>query len=90
MTLLQAAREHAEQPDVGFANLKQERTACGIEEPAFDMVVEQSRKEPSGDYRIPDVERVHEQMLRNLNDMIGADKDCVGFIGGWQWPDGRI
>ncbi|MEQ8789616.1 MAG: hypothetical protein RIC55_25195 [Pirellulaceae bacterium] len=70
MTLLQTAREHADHPDGGFTNLKQERMACGIEEPAFDSLVQQSSREGAGWYHVSDVRRIHEQMIENLNVML--------------------
>ena len=70
MTLLQTARKHADYPDSGFTNLKQERMACGIEEPAFDTVVERSSKVANGAYRVPDVRRVHEEIVENARGML--------------------
>ena len=43
MSLLQAAREHAAQPDATFTDLRQERVACGMGDTQLDTVVEQGR-----------------------------------------------
>ena len=47
MTLLQSAREHAHRRDCGFTEFRSERIACGIEQPAFDTVVEQCTLRPT-------------------------------------------
>ncbi len=70
MTLLQSAKEHANRPDGGFTNLQAERTACGIEEPAFDSIVERSHRQANGLYCVPDVDRVHQQLVENLRSML--------------------
>ena len=43
LSLLQMAVEHAEHPEQAAATLKQERIACGIDEPDFDAVVSGAR-----------------------------------------------
>lgn len=70
MTLLQTAREQADHPEGGFTDLKQERTACGIDESAFDTLVPQSSREGDGRYHVPNVRRVHQQIMDNLKFML--------------------
>lgn len=43
MTLLQAAREHADHPDAPVNRLEHERLACGAADANLDTVVERSR-----------------------------------------------
>jgi hypothetical protein len=69
MTLLQAAREHADHPDRPVSALEQERLACGVEEPDLDAVVERSRKE-GGPYRIPGARRLHDGLIDDVRHML--------------------
>jgi uncharacterized protein Yka (UPF0111/DUF47 family) len=70
MTLLQAARGHADQPESGVADFKQERIACGIIESDFDSVVERSRVEGPGVYRIPACGQIHTLLVENMRQML--------------------
>jgi CHAD domain-containing protein/uncharacterized protein Yka (UPF0111/DUF47 family) len=70
MTLLQAARTHADQPDEVANDLKQERLACGVLDTDLDEVVGQSRKENADVYHIPAARRVHDGLIDNLRRMI--------------------
>src|SRR3974377_3940 len=45
MTLLQAAREHADHPDLAATDLRQERLACGVADAELDTIVGRSRKD---------------------------------------------
>jgi CHAD domain-containing protein/uncharacterized protein Yka (UPF0111/DUF47 family) len=69
MTLLQAARGHADRPESSVTDLKQERLACGISED-FDSVVERSRGEGPGVYRIPACGRIHTLLVENIRHML--------------------
>jgi len=82
MALLQMAREHADHPDSGFTNLKQERMACGIGEPAFDAVVEGSSQVADGLYRVPDLGHIQKQMFENVRAMLAPFEKRVAS------PDG--
>lgn len=82
MTLLQTARAHAHDPDHGVTNLKEERTGCGIDDCAYDTVVERSRSEQDGAYRIPGVKGVIDMIVENLRTML-APVQTVGKL-----PDG--
>ncbi len=70
MTLLQTAREHADNPHGQLTNLNQERMSCGIEDPEFDTVVQRSAQVDGGLYRIPEVARIQKQIVDNLQAMI--------------------
>lgn len=76
MTLLQTAREHAARPDSGFTNLHSERMACGIEQVEFDAVVEHTTREAVGLYRVPELRRVREQLMDNLQSMLAPIQAC--------------
>jgi len=80
MTLLQTARDHAEHPDSGLANLKQERTACGIQEAAFDTMVERSTKEAKGAYRVPGVGRIREEIVESMRTMLVPIQTAAGSL----------
>jgi len=84
MTLLQASREHADHPDAGFMNLKQERTDCGIEESAFDSLVQQSGKVADGTYRIPGIGGVHAALVQNVRVMLAPIEAAVASFDGDQ------
>jgi uncharacterized protein Yka (UPF0111/DUF47 family) len=70
MTLLQAARGHADQPEAGVTDLKQERFACGIRDDDFDSVVERSRREGAGVYRIPACGQIRTLLVENIRQML--------------------
>ena len=82
MTLLQASREHADHPDAGFMNLKQERTDCGIKESAFDSLVQQSGKVGDGTYRIPGIGGVHAALVQNVRVMLAPIEAAVATYDG--------
>jgi uncharacterized protein Yka (UPF0111/DUF47 family) len=81
MTLLQAARQHADQPDLAPADLAPERVACGIEEDT-DGVVERSIRAGSDGYRIPRARWIHDRLVDEVRRMLAplrgrpASADC--------------
>jgi uncharacterized protein Yka (UPF0111/DUF47 family) len=70
MTLLQAARGHADQPGDSVTDLKQERLACGISDGDFDRVVERSHGEGPGVYRIPACGQIRTLLAENIRQML--------------------
>src|SRR5262245_55441616 len=70
MTLLQTAQSHAENPHMPAGDLRQERLACGVDEPELDKIVEESRWEPSGGYRIPRVGLLGELLASSVREML--------------------
>jgi uncharacterized protein Yka (UPF0111/DUF47 family) len=70
MTLLQAARSHADQPESSVTDFKHERLACGIVNDDFDTVVERSRGEGAGVYRIPACGQIHTLVVENIRQML--------------------
>src|SRR5919106_328343 len=70
-TLLQFARDRAEHPHAATSNLLQERIACGLDdEEELDAVVEGSRTDGEGAYRIPHAERILTLVSRNIRSML--------------------
>lgn len=69
-TLLQYARNRADQPHVAFSSLQQERLACGLDEDDLDAVIEGSRRESDDAYRIPHAERILTLIRRDLGSML--------------------
>jgi uncharacterized protein Yka (UPF0111/DUF47 family) len=70
MTLLQAARAHADRPESNAADLREERLACGIDSDDFDTVVERSRAEGHGVYGIPACRRIHTLLTESISQML--------------------
>ena len=70
MTLLQAARDHADHPDAPASRLEQERLACGIADANLDTVVESSRCEDRGVYHIPLASSIHQALVGEVRGML--------------------
>jgi len=70
MTLLQTAQSHAENPETPAGDLRQERLACDVAESELDKVVEESRRDPSGGYRIPRLEMLVELLASSVREML--------------------
>ena len=71
--LLQAARDHADHPNVAHADLKAERLACRLGDEWLDDVVPATRKDRAGCYRIPH----GPEILRRIRERIGGMLDCL-------------
>jgi uncharacterized protein Yka (UPF0111/DUF47 family) len=70
MTLLQMARERAENPGLSATNLKEERLTCGVADVELDRVVQDSRKDGPNAYFIPKARKIHEMLLRDVHRMM--------------------
>ena len=70
MTLLQAAREHADDPAGRHTNLRRERVACGIDDASLDYVVPDSRRVDQERYQIPQLVRIRGQLGESLQAML--------------------
>jgi hypothetical protein len=68
-TLLQAARSHASHPGREVSNLRAEREAAGVEDPAFDRVVSGSVKAGNGRWQIPHATRILSGIRSSLTEM---------------------
>jgi CHAD domain-containing protein/uncharacterized protein Yka (UPF0111/DUF47 family) len=81
MTLLQAARAHANQPGQAAADLKPERLAAGVEDADLDAVVGGSRKEGPDDFVIPGVRRINDRLVREVGRMLAPLRQAEGPPG---------
>jgi hypothetical protein len=70
IALLQAAKNHADQPEAAPLDLKQERLACGIKEADLDTLVERSHTQADHRYLIPHVQQVYELLVEQVRQMI--------------------
>ena len=68
-TLLQAARSHARHPGSEVSNLRAEREAAGVEDPAFDRIVAGSVKAGNGRWQIPHATWILSGIRSSLNEM---------------------
>ena len=71
--LLQAARDNAEHPAVPVMDLKAERLACRLDDVWLDDVVGGTRKERTGQYRLPH----GPEILRRITAAIKVMLDCL-------------
>ncbi len=70
LTLLQTARSRADTPAQPFTSLRDERLAAGVPDRDLDDVVERSRRVDSETYLIPHADRIHEELLAAITDML--------------------
>jgi hypothetical protein len=70
LTLLQAARDHADHPDLEFSNLEEERIACDIQAGDLDHSVERGRKVGDGVYHIPGCKRICDALAGDARRML--------------------
>jgi uncharacterized protein Yka (UPF0111/DUF47 family) len=70
LTLLQAARDHAEHPERAAPSLQTEREASGVDDASFDAVVAESTREGDRELHVPSAARVHALIVGNLQDML--------------------
>jgi uncharacterized protein Yka (UPF0111/DUF47 family) len=69
-TLLQTARQHAEQPETSFSDLHRERLESGVEEDQFDSVVAGSHRTADGVYEIPLADPIHRRIVAGVEHML--------------------
>jgi uncharacterized protein Yka (UPF0111/DUF47 family) len=79
-TLLQTARNHADHPRASTTTLRQERESCGLDEPAYDRVVEGSRRRGRDAYHIPLSSRILVQVEQNLKAMLAPFEVAGGDV----------
>ncbi len=70
LTLLQAAREHADSPSMVGPSLREERLAAGITDADLDSVVEGSLRTEDDLYAIPRAGRIHTALIDAIADML--------------------
>ncbi len=81
LALIQAARAHADNPDRGFATLREERTAAGVTDEHFDTVIEQSRRLQEASYLVPTIGSIHAELVSSIAEMI-APLEVAGADAG--------
>ena len=67
-SLLQIASAHADHPDPNPTTLRKERVACGVDEPAFDEMAANSRRQ-NRCYRLPGCARTLARITQDLRVM---------------------
>ncbi len=70
LTLLQAARAHADSPSTVGPSLREERLAAGITDTDLDSVVEGSLRTEEDLYLIPRAARIHRTLIDAIADML--------------------
>jgi uncharacterized protein Yka (UPF0111/DUF47 family) len=70
MTLLQTAREQADNPNQSTADLKQERLSCDLADSQLDSVVARSSRSGANSYHIPLASVLHRQLIDNIRQMM--------------------
>ena len=78
LTLLQAARAHADEPAGAFSSLRDERLAAGIADVELDDVVARSRRVEQDLYVIPGVRDLHDASGAAVSRDAGAADRCGG------------
>jgi len=69
-TLLQAARQHGDQPEEAAPDLHRERLESGVEETRFDTVVAMSQRVGEGVYAIPLADAIHRGIVAGVEGML--------------------
>lgn len=72
LTLLQAAKAHADLPDAPVCDLRTERLACGIADPSYDDIVAGTLKCGSDSYAIPRKDELCAALRDDLLAMIAS------------------
>jgi hypothetical protein len=85
ISLLQAARNHADHPKMSEIDLKQERASCGLDEVEFDTVTKASFKVSDHRYSIPLACRIYDLLIEQVRQMflpVDVDKADVSTDNG--------
>src|SRR6516162_9237562 len=75
--LLQTAAAHADDPAQPIADLKRERTACGIGDQRLDIFAEAARREGNR-YQIPGAARLLERIAADMRQMAAPAIEANG------------
>jgi uncharacterized protein Yka (UPF0111/DUF47 family) len=78
LRLIQGARDYADRPDEGFAELSIEREASGIAEKEFDNVIASSRRLEDETYEIPNAGRIANEIVLMTDRMIAPLRAAGG------------
>ena len=88
LSLLQAARAHAEEATAGtpvspgLSSLREERIASGVIDARFDAVVEASSQEGPNRFVIPGAGRIHRQLVDAIAEMVSPLDLADGLVQG--------
>ncbi|HKK15412.1 MAG TPA: hypothetical protein VJ981_01810, partial [Gammaproteobacteria bacterium] len=69
-TLLQESRHSADHPEAGITDLRAERLAAGITDTGLDTITPNSRQTAENTYYIPQIVRLHEEIVTAMHDML--------------------
>ena len=70
LSLLQAARTHADEPTAPFSPLREERLAAGIGDDELDRIVSRSCRVDDGLYLIPGARALHDALIESVAEML--------------------
>ena len=70
LSLLQAARAHADEPVAPFSSLRDERLAAGVRDDQLDDVVGGTERAATGAYSIPRLRKIHEALVDAIAEML--------------------
>lgn len=88
-TLLQTARQHADQPEATVTDLHRERLESAVEEARFDTVIATSHRVADGVYAIPLADAIHRGIVTGIEGMLApirsqadpGDSEVAEFAG---------
>ena len=90
LSLLQAARAHADDPSQPWLSLREERVTAGLADPGLDSVVERSRREGPDVYLVPGVAHIQQLLVEAVREML-APFDTADFqLEDWWLDTGRL
>jgi uncharacterized protein Yka (UPF0111/DUF47 family) len=90
LSLLQAARAHADEPSHPWLSLREERVTAGLSDSGLDSVVERSRREGPDRYQVPGAARIHQLLVESVREML-APFDAADFhLEDWWVDSGRL
>lgn len=69
-TLLQEAQQFADHPEAGAADLRTERAVAGITDSSLDSIIANAQRTTDGHYYIPQVIRLHGEIVSALETML--------------------
>jgi uncharacterized protein Yka (UPF0111/DUF47 family) len=90
LSLLQAARAHADDPSQPWLSLREERVTAGLPDPGLDSVVEHSRREGPDLYLIPGGGRIHQLLVESLKEMLAPFDTADLQLEDWWLDSGRL
>ena len=90
LSLLQAARSHADDPSQPWLSLREERLAARMADAGLDTVIERSRRAGPDLYAIPGASRLHQLLVEAVREML-APFDAAGALNEeWSVDTGRL